>query len=414
MSTPTIRQTPGGYNLEWADEKVRIAVSHVDTAKLRGRVRIYDLALPVGHQTVYEPTDLLLTGPRSRSDLVRQLAERVNSKDWKTIVGQLCLGLTEAIERGSPVVTLSMNAEPSPPQYAIYPLVVKGYANVFFGDPSAGKSQAAVTLAILLQTSWEDKPFGLTVGPPMRLLYLDWESDEATVSYALSCQCRGFGIEKQELCYKHLWPPLYTELSQIQQIIEQTQVDCLVIDSLTQAAGAGEHDQGRAAATAFFQALGSLGLTSIVLAHDQKSTMGKKSILGSQVFTALARNAWEVRKAQNPGEASAQLAFYHRKPPPFAGLSHPIGLRYDFDNASHTTTITHCDVREEPELLAGAATSTRIVEALKHGKMLSAEIAAELELPRATVTVTLSRLLAQGKVLHLGKEWGLLSKESED
>jgi hypothetical protein len=81
----------------------------------------------------------------------------------------------------------------------------------------------------------------------------------------------------------------------------------------------------------FFNALRSLRVASLILAHVAKNSE-EKTIYGSVFFSNFARSAWEMKKAQEAGEHIIRVGLYHRKTN-LGPLQQPLGFKLHFGEA---------------------------------------------------------------------------------
>lgn len=411
---PIVNEFPSGLQFEWADAQVAIRVSRAKEHRSDGHVtaEVKVTTSAPGYAPHLHQAQLNLSSTRSRKDLQKTLGE-IYQADWLSILEQCSVITIEWLRRGEPMVELWGTEDAEPPRYLIDPLLIENYPNVLFGDPGTFKSAIAVILSAIVTLPWRENPLRLRQpNSPCKVLYLDWEADSQTVNWSLARLCRGSGIASFPLSYRFCTKPLAEDIESIQALAVESEANVVVIDSLTMAAG-GDLKEA-ISATSFYGALRHLHMTSLVLAHNAKDNgtlQRAKSIFGSQVFTAQARNVWEVKKLQEPGDDQLQLGLFHRKAPPFSRISHPLGMRVNF--TEREIAVQAEDPKSVREFVAELGLKHQIREILKEGALGAPDIASELGANPDTVRARLNDLAKAGQTVKLPNgKWGL-ARENE-
>lgn len=411
MSRPKITELFNGYKLEWQDEQIAIETTHLKQKSdgiVSGEVTISTSA--PGVPSHLHRSHFNLSSERSRTSLAKTLKERHNSLDWHGLLEQNSVYVIDMYRRGEPVRELKSTDEIQRPRYLLNPLIIENYPNVIFGDPSSAKSTLAVILSQVMQLPWHDNPMGITApASPVKVLYIDWESDWETINWQLKTLENGMGLGYLSLHYRRCYFPLAQDIEQIKKYVEETEATLLIIDSLGIAAG-GELKETQSP-LAFFGALRQLGRTSLILAHNNKEDIKKKTIFGSQFFTALARNVWEIRKSQDTDSDEMELALFHKKPPPFSKLQKPIGFKIEFDNELGKMEVKKHDPRNVAEFIERMTDTDRVLDALRDGPMDNKELTDELEMKPDNVRVATNRLKKKELIVKVGSQWGLAARE---
>ena len=414
IARPQITDNLTGYVFTWAEYGIVVHVKHLRMHSADGRVTgqiFVEAKTEEGFAIIYPPTSCNFSADRTRKELSKSLHAKNGNLPWPEMVEQLCYGVQERIRRGEGVRELCTTADVVAPEYIIHPIIVKNYPNIIFGDPSSLKSTVAVILAQVAQLPWPDNPLGLTAPTrSIKVMYLDWETDFATIQWQTTLLRNGHQPEIElMLLYHHCSMPLAQHLDQIKAVVVEHGIELVIIDSLGLAAGGELKDTQ--SPLAFFSALRSLNVTSMVLAHNSKDRETKqRSIYGNQYFTAQSRNIWEIRKQQDPGSSEASLALFHRKPPPFAGIHQPLGFKLEF--TATTMVIKPSDPNTVGEFLEQMGLKTQILEALSSGYMGTKELAEELDRPANQVKARCNEMKRQGLLTKMGNDWGLRADES--
>lgn len=399
MSQPQILEIAGGYQFAWTStENVKVKVTHLHSNSdggLKGELHITTSA--EGYSPHIYLGQFNFSGNRSRKELAKQL-ESVYPIDWEALLEQLIVRTVELVRRGEPIEYIYVGeATLEPPKYLVEPFIVENYPNVFFGDPGSFKSTISLTIIAVMSLPWTDNPLRLsTPDKPVNVLFLDWETDKATVSWQLSCFQKGMDTGPIPIKYRRCSIPLYNDLEQIQNTIVDNKIKFIVIDSLGLACGGELNEAGTA--IQFFTALRQLKVTSLILAHTSKDKQSpNKSIYGSVYFEAQARNVWYLKKRQEAGEDDLDLILRNTKSPPFRKKYKDLSFHVSFTDDS--MTIKTQDPRTVSEFLETMGTQTRIMEYIKeNGPQTPKQISEALDITPENARTTLFNLKKKNMV----------------
>lgn len=247
------------------------------------------------------PWEMLLN--TAQSALLRFLANR-----------DLSLDLSEVPDEEAPIL--------------FAPFLVKDGANLLFGDGGTGKTYFCLRLALSLATGKEF--LGYTPQEATGTLFVDYEDNEKTASFRLTQLCADPALNLDPRVAKKLiryinpqGAPLYTIVPALKKIIAEHHIGLILVDSVASACGA-EPEKAEAAAQ-YYNALKSLNITSLSIAHVTKTEGAKQDkAFGSVFWHNLARNTWNIQGEEDPdeekislsavmGEKSRQLGMLHRK-----------------------------------------------------------------------------------------------------
>jgi hypothetical protein len=195
---------------------------------------------------------------------------------------------------------------------------------------------------------------------------------------------------------------LAEDLPQIQNKIEETNANVVIIDSLGLAVG-GDLNLTEPALK-FYGALRHIPVTPIIIAQTSKDINNKrKTVYGNALYEYLARNIWEINKQQDKGSNIAVLTLYHRKPPPFKGYSEPMGFRFTFsyDNTVIEPTEANGDKAEDFKGLSDTDVVLSILDT-ENRPLTPKEITdlTEPKLSNGNVRQALMRLKNNSKILR--------------
>lgn len=360
-------------------------------------------------------TRLNLESSVTRSKLAKELAGRFKGQEWADILEDITNRTLEEFEKGEPVVEIHSTDEVPDLEYLVAPIIPLGKPSVFFGDPGAGKSQMAAIINLLTYFhDWYDNPLRLV--PPkraMRGLVLDWEADEDDWRRQIKWFTDAFGLGYAEMFYRRCSLPLAQDLEAIKSHIDTVHANYIILDSVSLAAGGDLNHMD--VATNYFRALRQINLTSVSLAHtskDREST--SKTILGSVLFEAGARNVWEVRGQEN-GDC-LDVCMFHRK----SNLSKkhtPLGYRITYkmvnDIKSYPESMEWLDPKSVPEFLERMDANSRILQLLRTARVTGEKVTSEalvtsLNIKRGAIDTAISRLRKANIITGNSKDWQLV------
>src|SRR5262249_25640640 len=163
--------------------------------------------------------------------------------------------------------------------------------------------------------------------------YLDWETSREDLDDRVYRHALGLGVPAPAglIGYRQMERPLAQDEAAIRAEIHRLRSEFLIVDSWAPACGVGA--DGSDATMAAIAAVRSLGLPCLALAHVSKAMADSKGAArpyGSVFNNNLARNAWEIKRADSGDEGHAVIGCYHRKVND-ARYRRPFGLRFDFD-----------------------------------------------------------------------------------
>ncbi|MDO8634780.1 MAG: AAA family ATPase, partial [Dehalococcoidia bacterium] len=256
--------------------------------------------------------------------------ESIQPFDWHAIVEQVCKKSLDAYRLGSPLQAVQ-DFDYKPLSFLVHPLLPERQVSALYGPPGAIKSTLAALICLKVA-------YGLS-GPGLNgslatqqgpVLWLDYETDFDTFKWVLGRLAKGLGIEKypDNIFYQPLDRPLTACLEMVQDRVNTIKPKLIVLDSVLRAIGqVNANETGPASGLA--NAIRTLNTTTLEIAHGQKGE-GEKSMLGSQLFTASVRWAWEAQVSESSEESESHLALHHTKHNLSRKLP-PIGLSFTYD-----------------------------------------------------------------------------------
>jgi hypothetical protein len=418
MSKPEIRVNAGIYDLIWREEQVGIRVDRLrnHSDNLSGEITVKTL-LP-GVAPHLHQARLNLTSTSARRTLANHLVGRLAELDWDGIIEDACVLVLRAYREGEPVLCLKDVAPRTGPRYRLAPLLLEGHPNYLYDDGGTGKSLLAGFFGVLVSSGCQW--CGLTTMPG-NVLYLDYETSAEEMRERIAAIEKGLADPGcSRIQYRLCVAPLANDIEEIQRIVSEQEIEFVIVDSAGMALG-GEKGDPKDPVIEYFRALRSLRICSLTIDHITKGEGGRKLPYGSVYKFNLARNVFEMRKAQEAGDDDMHVGLYHRKAN-FGKLLPPIGFKLALHDAPDgslvSVTLEPAKVRDVPSLAEGMGVKDRILAfLLSEGSGTVAEIAAALDM---TATMIRARLNdGRGKCFTQvgeGREpkWAALSRENEE
>ena len=379
-----------------------------------------------GHLHHLKTDKVQLISARSRDGFAKILREAKGSADWGSILEYVCIRTLREWRTGEPF--LNLRGIPAPPQlrYLVEPLLPEGETTIIFGDGEAGKSLFALCIGVAAAAGLH-LPQNLRPVRACRVLFLDWESSDAT-EHARRLQriACGLGLpEAPDILYRLCLRSVLEDVEVIAAYVAQQQVDLVIIDSLGIACG-GNPSAPEVAITTM-NAFRRIGATRLAIGHvsrtDREQVTAEQTTFGSIYWRNLARAMWQLVPAQDrPDPDDAAFALHARKANNDRRSRWPFGFRYLFRGDGGIELVAD-EVAVDGDLAEGTALGERLRKALKDGKATTTELADRLNKDANAVRVSLNRMRGRGGIIQLspggGKNqpatWGLMAHpESAD
>ena len=336
-----------------------------------------------------EAMDLSRRGDRGR--LAAFLAQRSGAADidWVGVVEVLCVSVLDADRVGDDAVVLKQVAMPDPDttwDVLGIPLL-QHHPTIIFGTGGEGKSLFALNAAGLLGQR------GVSV------LYADWEFDKGDHKTRLR---QLFGDDEPgNVIYVRCQAPLVEEVQRLAQILAEYHCRYLVCDSIV--FGVSGPPEKAEAASAYYRALRSLKVGSLLVAHTTKGygddqAASEEKPFGSVFWTNGCRSMWFLKREHEVDDQRDyfDVALYHRKSNVGRKLS-ARGLRVTMRPSATMPGVVDriimapIEVAQNEELAARLPTWQRIRQALSRGPQPLSVLAETLETPEGTVRKAVAR-----------------------
>ena len=345
-----------------------------------------------------------------REGLRRQLEAMWPDLDWTALINS-AFGLLHSAYFGADAsVDLADVPDRDPTvRYRVATLLPEAQPAIIFGDGATGKTYMALALSIGVALGNLALGLATVLG---RVLFIDYETDAQNARFRVGRLLAGQAIPWQPELVSY-WPakgrPLADIADAIRRKVRRDNIVLIIIDSAAAAAG-GEPEKAENALR-FFNALASIGVTSLSLAHVPKDSDESKPF-GSVFWHNMARSTWNVKRAQQEGEDVIHVGLFNRKAND-ARLAPPIGLKITFDGDTGPVIIDREDVRDVPAMAEHLSLRDRILKELQNstGPRSVDQLATATGSKPVTVRARLNEMRDK-QVVRLGKDdlglWGLI------
>jgi hypothetical protein len=375
-----LTETAGFYTVTCAKHTVRFAFDRLTDA--RGGVYA-EMTVILGATELLSGVDLGLKSDSGQTKLAFGLTRLASTVPWKLLLQKACSLVLKRHRHGEPVIRLEPSASACVP-FILNPIIYQQHQTLIFAPGGTCKSYLALWFALL---TCHGADHAGVAGVKANVLYLDWELNAETVGGRLKAlQSSHPELSHVRPYYRRCELPLHQEAHQIAHEVAQKQIRLVIVDSAAMACG-GELSSPDAAIT-LQRALRKIGCASLVLAHTSKSVQEgqERTAFGTVFFRELARNVWELTKADDENPVKLALS----QPKNNFGPKHPT-LGFSLSFAGEQVRVDAQDLTAEPEFQIKLPTPARIRNLLEDGKLrTSQEIAAELNKPLASIQATLS------------------------
>jgi len=315
----------------------------------------------------------------------RNLDDAFGKGGWTTILNRACGLVRHSWQNRERSVDYQSYKGPTRSAYALPPYLVYG-SNIFFGQGNSGKTwlgllcaRSHVTGEAMLGAEWSGTG---------NALYVDYEADGET----LAERCYMLGGWPEGLRY---WPaggvPLTDQLPALRAEIAKRKITFVVVDSAGLACG-GEPEKAEVAIR-YFNAIQSLKVPTLTIAHQRKNGETDEQPFGSNFWHTSARQIWKVRGDEQEEAEQREIGLFHTKWNNVPRRERPIGVRMEMRNGGvsfwRTTIADTFD--------GSMSLPVRIRKLLiRQGEMTVKEIAADTGAAPATVRMALNQRVKGG------------------
>lgn len=318
-----------------------------------------------------------------------------------------CDGLWDAYIQTEPVKEYGIDEVKHTEKWLLKPFIPNNLPGAIFGDGGLGKSLIAQAISVCVQLNYPG--FGFRPERQANVAYFDWETSWEFWADRLQAMEEGMELDTvPHIFYDHPRRHLADDISRIQRLIDDHNIEFIVIDSAALACGGNVQNEERV--LEFFAALDHLGsgtkLSTLIIGHTSKAEEGKKTMYGNVFWQNSCRSVWEIRKAEDIGRDAMSIGLFHRKCN-IDKLQDGRAYNINFDE-EQGIRIKPQNVADVVEFAPERPLWQRILEELKDGDMTQEQIASNLRISANTVKSRLYELQRKNKVVKLDKErWGL-------
>ena len=276
-------------------------------------------------------TDMLSDGAKKALvTTVSEITEDYPNILWGNIIRDSFDAIMDTYREGVPVETMNSLDVFTPRTYALYPMFVKGVANLMWAPGGSGKSYFALLTCVMVDRGMNTMNMR---APKGNVLYLDWEEEPDVFRQRLFALQKGLDVSNPEesgILYKKMVGSLASNIESISKTVIDNNITYLVVDSVGPALGGSGIDQE--VVEEYFRALRVLDVTNLSIDHANRAgeTTGQWQIHGSAFKYARARQVYEVRKVQEHESGELEVVLYHRKAND-SGSRSPRGFRINFE-----------------------------------------------------------------------------------
>jgi hypothetical protein len=396
-----LQETAGLYTVCSAKHHVKLTFDRL--TEQRGGVTA-ELTITRGQTELLGATDISLKSDSSRDKIAKTLKGFMADVPWKRLLERACTVVLKRHREGEPIIVLAPAADVHVP-FLLNPFLYHGHPSLFYAPGGSLKSYFGLYLALLASHGAHQQGLAAVQVP---VLFLDWELNAATVGGRLTALRAGHPeLTEYAPYYRRCERPLQHEAAAIARHVAEHGVELLILDSALMACGA---DLGKPeTAEQLHRILRQIGCTSLLLAHVAKLTPEgqERSAFGSVFFRELARNVWELERAD--GDGPARIICTHTKYN-FSAQHAPVAFEFTF--TPEAVQVAACDPRDEPAFEEKLGLSARIRNLLEDGKLRTTEeIAKALGISTPKQLRSLRSTLSQGKKT---RKWSLVTTPEGD
>lgn len=247
------------------------------------------------------------------------------------------------------------------------PLIPLNAVTILFGDRGSTKSLIAEGITFCTAMG---EPFMGQRMPQGPVLYCDYEDNERNFRRRLDRLAEGLGMALLPGAVHYLnlmGMPIADAARAIRAKVVADGIVLVIIDSLGPATGGDPASAEAAIAT--MQALRSLGVTVLCLAHVPKNHSGDqpKDPFGSVYYSNLSRRTWYIERVQEEASDQVDVGLYCKKVND-GPLPRPIAYLISFTGLNGPVTITGQSITDVPELQGRRAVKWQVWDALVYGQ----------------------------------------------
>jgi len=291
-----------------------------------------------------------ITSTRAKNDAAKRCAESYPHLPWGDIIDPTCKVVLDTYRRGDPPVNLKDVEESETALYMLEPFITLNADNLIYGNGGLGKSWICLFFAALITSG---KTHARLHPEPGSVLYLDYETGDASMRKRFGALCRGLNLPEPDLHYRRMSQSIYEDQETLFEMIQELNVSLIIVDSAAAASG-GKAEESQSALN-YFRAIRATGITTLTIAHVSKEAekqKDNKTPFGSVFWYNNPRTIWHITQGETFTKQIKQFGLYNTKSSDSAGHE-PIGLEFTFDDPKNAKVVSvrGIDISENADLL---------------------------------------------------------------
>lgn len=305
---------------------------------------------------------------------------------WTVNTNRAIAMMRNAVRDNDGTKHISAISDENPPRFLVENLIPDRRPALFFGDGESGKTWVAIRIALGVALSGEVGRFDSQNGG---VLYLDWETEEATWKNRALRMAAGMAYDAEDIkdgpiYYRRVKGLPFSEIvSTVRKTVDKYSIRLVVVDSLSAACGGPLADD--VVAQRFINAYARLGeVAMLAIGHIPKDS-DTMTPFGSIMWRNFFRMLWYVQKDAEEGADLVNVGLYNRKfndGPRFK----PVGVNIQFQPAGGYITVEDAEVADTPALAIALPSWTRIETYIDRvGRATVKDLAEALDLKEPTI-----------------------------
>ena len=278
-------------------------------------------------EKIYGPKSLNLLSASACKSLRSELNECDPTVNWQSVIDEICENVADSLIESSEAVDIrTVEPEVEDTSWLVRPFIKNYQPNTLMGIGGSGKSTLAIAICLSVSTGVPFLP-GMSVNVTGATLFCDWEDDQNEFGGVVDGLLKPRGMTRNDLkhpiIYRSFAGPFTSHIESIQTDVAKNDIILVCVDSLVGSSSTDINDAE--SARTFYQAVATLGISSLGITHLPKGGDGKSPI-GSVMWRERSRNLFLVEKDQSDGAPSSLIALSHVKGNRTGGLMKPFGF----------------------------------------------------------------------------------------